>query len=324
MAGFGYEHVWKGEKTGNSFHWKSISGTGNGKLVDVPVNALVIDEDDSEIMYIGTDVGVARTTNGGKTWRGYSVGLPNCAVYDMRLHKPTKLLRVATHGRGIWERKIDSVSDPKVSLFLRNNLMDTGREQFSTNQTAAFEDTLQNVKLSDSLGWNMCPDIKIDSPQGINQTYQISINNVDYLAFTSKLQHQRARKGVVNRVYVQIHNRGIENARDVLVKLLYTDKENPHPDLPQNFWKEFPDNISSLNGWSVIGTPRVISNISPTKPEVIEWDLILPNLISDNIAIMAIVEANADQIPESEKNSIVENLVKNSNHVGLRVISVEN
>ena len=38
----------------------------------------------------------------GKNWKPLGEGLPNVQIYDMRLFSPTHLLRVATHGRGMW------------------------------------------------------------------------------------------------------------------------------------------------------------------------------------------------------------------------------
>jgi hypothetical protein len=76
------------------------------RLPDTPVNALVIDDMNPDTFYIGTDVGVFRTVDKGKKWTGFSKGLPNCQVYDMRLHSPSGLLRIITHGRGIWQRKV--------------------------------------------------------------------------------------------------------------------------------------------------------------------------------------------------------------------------
>jgi len=85
--------------------WTDISGM-DLRLPDTPVNALVIDDMNPDTFYIGTDVGVFRTVDKGKKWTGFSKGLPNCQVYDMRLHSPSGLLRIITHGRGIWQRKV--------------------------------------------------------------------------------------------------------------------------------------------------------------------------------------------------------------------------
>jgi photosystem II stability/assembly factor-like uncharacterized protein len=109
VSGFGTGHVFRGDiLSDGQTRWTDISGTGNGKLPDIPVNALVIDENISDNMYIGTDAGVFRSMDGGKNWINFSIGsklLPNCQVYDMRLYSPDHL-RIVTHGRGMWRRKL--------------------------------------------------------------------------------------------------------------------------------------------------------------------------------------------------------------------------
>jgi photosystem II stability/assembly factor-like uncharacterized protein len=111
VSGFGTPHVFHGDLSphNNSATWTDISGTGSGRLPDIPVNALVIDENKATTMYVGTDVGVFRTVDGGNKWIWFSEGLPNCQVYDLRLNNPKGLLRAATHGRGMWERKVKGV-----------------------------------------------------------------------------------------------------------------------------------------------------------------------------------------------------------------------
>ncbi|HEX8907524.1 MAG TPA: hypothetical protein VF771_21965, partial [Longimicrobiaceae bacterium] len=125
LSGFGTPHVYSGTVGSASTAWTAIS-TG---LPDVPANAVVADPAAPNTFYLGTDIGVFQTTNAGGSWALFSSGLPNCAVFDLRLHGPTRLLRAATHGRGLWERRLDVASMPNVDLFVRDDLMDTGRQK---------------------------------------------------------------------------------------------------------------------------------------------------------------------------------------------------
>lgn len=75
---------------------------GNG-IPDVPVNALVIDPQDSNTLYAGTDIGVYQTTDGGANWAPFGTGLPRVAVFDAEISNVHRVLRIATHGRGLWE-----------------------------------------------------------------------------------------------------------------------------------------------------------------------------------------------------------------------------
>jgi len=108
VSGFGTPHVFHGEvpSNGGVAAWTDVSGTGDNRLPDIPVNAIVIEDANPATVYVGTDVGVFRSLDAGKNWTWFSKGLPNCQIYDMRLHPVTGLLRVATHGRGIWQRKV--------------------------------------------------------------------------------------------------------------------------------------------------------------------------------------------------------------------------
>jgi photosystem II stability/assembly factor-like uncharacterized protein len=72
----------------------------------VPVSSIVVDPQDSNSVYAGTDIGVFHSTDSGATWSPYSTGLPRVAVFDMEISNVQRILRIATHGRGIWETSI--------------------------------------------------------------------------------------------------------------------------------------------------------------------------------------------------------------------------
>lgn len=86
--------------------WTDISGTTT-KLPDIPVNTLVIDPDDAthNTLYVGTDIGAFFTTDGGINWSplGAAGSLPNSQILSLTLHNPSRTLRAATHGRGMWD-----------------------------------------------------------------------------------------------------------------------------------------------------------------------------------------------------------------------------
>ena len=54
-------------------------------------------------LYIGTDAGVMVTTNDGTSWSTLGNGMPKVVVEAVLLHRPTRILRAATHGRGVWD-----------------------------------------------------------------------------------------------------------------------------------------------------------------------------------------------------------------------------
>jgi photosystem II stability/assembly factor-like uncharacterized protein len=107
ISGFGTGHVFRGDiEMDGSTTWTDISGIEEegGRLPDNPANAIVVDGQDSNTIYLGMDVGIFRTSDGGKHWMRLGEGLPNVQIYDMRLH--SGYMTVVTHGRGIWQLKI--------------------------------------------------------------------------------------------------------------------------------------------------------------------------------------------------------------------------
>jgi uncharacterized protein (TIGR03437 family) len=67
----------------------------------MPVNIIVADPDSPGTLFVGTDMGVFRTSDGGRAWFPVGVGLPRTPVMDVKVH--SRILRAATHGRGMWE-----------------------------------------------------------------------------------------------------------------------------------------------------------------------------------------------------------------------------
>jgi len=324
LAGFGAPHVWRGALVGSTFTWTNISGTGSSGVPDVPVNSLVIDPLNATHFYIGTDVGVFRTTNAGSTWQLFSDGLPNTAVYDLRLQANTRMLRAATHGRGLWERRLDVTSLPDVDLYVRDNLMSTGRIVPTPSPLiAAFEDPLQYVSVGDQLWWWQCADAKVDSPAAITHNYQYPIAQVDYLIYETLLRHSDTQRGVTNRVYVQIHNRGIQTANNVTVKILYADASPGLPNLPSDFWTAFPGN-GNQTFWKAIGSAKVIPNLSPRHPEILEWDWVPPLSASSHSCLLIVVDCPSDPIPAGNKVFDIGTLVTQEKRVGLKNLHVIN
>jgi photosystem II stability/assembly factor-like uncharacterized protein len=325
FAGFGIRHVWRGSvaAAGTSAVWTDISGNGANHVPDIPVNALCVDPKNANTFYIGSDIGVFRTTDGGINWTQFSDGLPNVAVYDLILHSATRLLRAATHGRGIWERKLDVMSMSNVDIYVRDHLLATGRILPTPTFTATFDDPLQQVAVGDPLYWWMCADAKVDSPSAMTHTYQMPVSAVDYLAFETKLAHTDPQRTVTNRVYVQIHNRGIQPANNVTVKVLYADATPGLPNLPANFWIAFPGNGNTTN-WIPIGNAQTIPSISPTRPEILEWDWVPPATSAQHSCLLIVADCAFDPIPAANKVFDIGQLVTIEKRVGLKNLHLIN
>jgi len=88
-------YVYRTENAGAS--WTDITGN----LPAAPVNALAVDPDHPEILYVGSDVGCFFSMDTGASWSVLGTGLPAVPVYDIKIHQPTYTLVAGTHGRSL-------------------------------------------------------------------------------------------------------------------------------------------------------------------------------------------------------------------------------
>lgn len=103
VSGFGSGHVFKSTTGGGN--WQDVSGN----LPDVPANAIAINARDANQIFVGNDMGLFESTDGGATWT-IVPGMPFVAVFDIAINERLGFLRVATHGRGIYEAQIGGAS----------------------------------------------------------------------------------------------------------------------------------------------------------------------------------------------------------------------
>lgn len=96
-------HVWKVTNLNTTPVLTAINGSGATALPDVPVNAMAVDPLQPSLLFIGTDIGVFVSEDGGINWAPFGNGLPNVSVFGMEVQKAKRVLRIATHGRGMWE-----------------------------------------------------------------------------------------------------------------------------------------------------------------------------------------------------------------------------
>jgi photosystem II stability/assembly factor-like uncharacterized protein len=54
------------------------------------------------LLFLGTELGLFVSLDGGKQWAQFKAGLPDVSVRDLAIHPREDDLLIATHGRGIW------------------------------------------------------------------------------------------------------------------------------------------------------------------------------------------------------------------------------
>ena len=93
--------VYKTTNAGAS--WVAIPGTGANVLPLVPAHTVVVDPTNSLRIYVGTDIGVYTTIDGGANWYRENTGFGNVSVDHLEINATgTKRLFAFTHGRGAW------------------------------------------------------------------------------------------------------------------------------------------------------------------------------------------------------------------------------
>jgi photosystem II stability/assembly factor-like uncharacterized protein len=101
----GISHLFK--TTDGGTNWEDASGGFIPLMLpDVPTSAIAVDDLYSEVAYVGTDVGVYRTSDGGTSWTLFQEGLARSPITELRLHRSSRLLIAATMGRGVYSRTI--------------------------------------------------------------------------------------------------------------------------------------------------------------------------------------------------------------------------
>ena len=100
---FGGIHVWKSTDAGAS--WLPLDGSGEGSLPDVPVHAIAINPRNTQELYLGTDLGLFVSLDGGAHWAVENSGYANVITEDLKLVAPAGgpvQLFAFTYGRGVW------------------------------------------------------------------------------------------------------------------------------------------------------------------------------------------------------------------------------
>ncbi|MGH8352634.1 MAG: WD40/YVTN/BNR-like repeat-containing protein [Pseudomonas sp.] len=298
-------HVFLSTNGGNS--WTDISAD----LPDGTVNAAVFDPNAADTLYVGTDVGVFRTTDGGASWEAFDNGIPNVSISDLTVDPEDQLLVAATFGRGMYKVSVAPANiEPTVDLYLRDSVLDTG-ERFPTPSG------LPNpTDPSDTVGHWESPDIKVEvtpyySPDAV----------FDGVEFDTEVEHDDPYRDEVNRVYLQVHNRGYQTTTNVSVRLFFADASAGLPNLPNaltppNF------NLSSTVDWQPVGPAQTIAQLEPNRPLIVSWDFTVPAGAATHSCLLGVVSSGDDPITTGETN--VETLHRNEKRVGLKNLHVIN
>lgn len=313
-------HVFRSDNAGTS--WSAASDG----LPNIAANAIEIDPQNPDTIYVAADVGVYRSTDAGASWTPFNYGLPNALVKDLVFHQPSRLLRAGTQARGVWEIAVDEAMMPDVEIYLRDSAVDTGRLLPSpSGVNDPFNFGAQTF-------WFQCTDIKVDSPSFVRPL----ITDVDFelfeddqsmiengIQFAAGLTHENPQRNRTVRVFVQVHNRGVKPATNIAVKVFFTPSSGAFPDLPDNFWANFPSNMLPADSlWQPIASHKVLPSVEGGRSEIVGFEWAVPGTSASSMALLAIISADNDSIQTTELN--IQQLVTNNKKCGLRNLTVVN
>jgi hypothetical protein len=267
-----YRHVWHFD--GKKWDPRSGPSVNNPQsLLDVQVNAIVVDPENHSHVYIGADIGCWKSFDGGLNWEPFSEGLPDVGVTDLKIHNK-RLIRASTHGRGVYERTLDDLPKQGIELFIRHNQLDRGRFVTVDNLPDPTNPAMV-VKNGNS------PDIKLDTPD-TNGSYQfpLSKKDINFLEFVDTLIDDSRNiathptTNIITRIYIQVHNHGVIPANNVQVMLLISNSPSEEiPHLPTAFDKNIREGIAINNSnWKTAGIVT-LDNIRVGSPKIAIFDL---------------------------------------------------
>jgi len=132
-SSFGGDHVWRSDDAGRS--WRALDGEGAGRLPDIPVHSIAIDPTDRQRLYLGTDLGVYVSIDGGAHWAQENTGFANAITESVQVARgdagnPPRLYAF-TYGRGVWSvplADLDGVAGYSIGADLSGSFYDPAQD----------------------------------------------------------------------------------------------------------------------------------------------------------------------------------------------------
>ena len=290
---------WLFRSTDGGFSWRPLELSIIPEMPDpfweppegMRVNKLLLEHGAPHRMFLATDEGVLTSRHDepfDPRWRRSDDNLPTSEVFDLALfppgplaadaQAPARVLRVATIGRGVWERAllpVDEQEEPagaceRVDVFVRDNSLDTGEAATPAETRPDPTDPGDTIKPAHT------PDIKLDRPSAKGK-FQAPVSNhgylpaddaaavADYIGFGA-LARERPQADVAMHAYLQVLNRGPSSAR-IKARLFYARAdiadENPLPDDPFA-------SVPAGSTWRPVGD-ALERDVPAGEPAVLRW-----------------------------------------------------
>ncbi len=215
-------YVFKSDDFGKT--WTSISEG----IPASPVNVILEDPENQNILYVGTDNGLYISFNQGTSWEAFQNGIPNVAIHDLVIQKDAKHLLVGTHGRSIYKADIstiqkmnDDLFKKELHLFAVKNLKHSSRwgNSFSTWRkaqtpgldinfyTSKATEVIAQIKTEEGI---VVSDVALSAMKGLNVlSFDVAFSKAGKSAYLKK--HKTELKEAKNgKTYLPKGNYSIE------------------------------------------------------------------------------------------------------------------
>ncbi|MGB0132498.1 MAG: hypothetical protein WBP53_01525, partial [Dokdonella sp.] len=104
VSAFGINNVFKTVDGGVS--WAPSVGAGLTAMPQIPALSVVVNPNDSQQVFVGTDLGVFTSMDGGTSWNVEITGFARTPVESLKLNQAGTKLFAFTHGRGAWSTPV--------------------------------------------------------------------------------------------------------------------------------------------------------------------------------------------------------------------------
>jgi hypothetical protein len=106
---FGVPHVWRTDNGGLS--WTAIDGLSAVGIPDIPCHWIAVRPTNGDRLFVGTELGVFRSLDGGLSWEPFNAGLAHTIVEALDFKNDSTLVAF-TRGRGAFMIDLDAATLP--------------------------------------------------------------------------------------------------------------------------------------------------------------------------------------------------------------------
>lgn len=302
---FTNEHVFRLDA--GAMAWVSKSA---GLVNANPINSIVLDPLDTTRAYCGGDRGVFAWNPMSGTWSAIDQGLANAPVIKLLIHAPSRKLRAATHGRGVWERPLDPIGCTDTFLYLRDNVVDAGR-------TPSPDHVPHPYIAGEFVRHWQSVDIVVDpmaqTPALVTSPMELYDNVV----------HLGGRRGA-NRIYVTLHNKGPFAVNNARVRVFFAPASMGLAPLPAGLLANpFGWNPAGASVWTPISISAAnVGRIEPGTTRLASWNFTIPMSAPQHSCLLAFITSDEDPFATGGITNPDE-LVVNNRKVALRNLDLD-